>query len=399
MNTGSIALKNLKRHKGKTAFLIFSLALGVATVLAVYNITQTMQLQLGDYLDEYGANIVITPRSDSVELNYGDMHMGRVIFSTESIAASDLERIDTIEERRSINIISPKVIAEVDAAGDQALLVGIDTRLEFSMKPWISLHQDAAVNTGSAGNDPALLELPPDSVLLGFSAARALGKNSNATLHLNGKPFRVAGVLGETGGDEDGLIFTSLQTAQSLLGRSGEFSMVEISAYCNFCPIEEIVAQLQEALPASQVTALRQSALLRRETMDRYAAFGYTLSAIVLLVTALGIFNMMLSFVRERTREIGILRAIGLRRSHLLQIILLEALYLSIPAGAAGYLAGILVSRLAGPYLAQMQMLVPWRPELLLPSILLSALLALLASSAAAMRAANLEPAEALRFF
>ncbi len=288
MNTGNIALKNLKRHKGKAVFLLFSLALEVATVSAVYNIIRTMQLQLGDYLDEYGANIVILPRSESVELSYGDLQLGRVIFSTATITASDLERIETIEERRSINIISPKMIAEVDAAGYQALLVGIDTQREFSMKPWISLQQNAAGSASNAGSDPALMELPPDGVLLGFSAALALGKSSGAMLPLNGSPFRVAGVLEETGGDEDGLIFTSLQTAHSLLGRFGEYSMVEISAYCNFCPIEEIVAQLQEALPTSQVTALRQSALIRRETMEHYAAFGYTLSAVVLLVTVLG---------------------------------------------------------------------------------------------------------------
>ncbi len=396
MNTGSIALKNLKRHKWKTAFLIFSLALGVATVLAVYNIVQTMQLELGDQLDEFGANIVIAPRTEGVELSVGDTHVGQVIFEMENLSTADLERIDEIEERRSINIISPKIIADVDVAGQKALLVGMDPRLEFSMKPWISLHQE---NVGETGNDLALLELPPDGVLLGFSAARALGKSTGEPLQLNGEPFQVTGVLGETGGEEDGLIFADLAAAQALLGRPGEFSMVEISAYCNFCPIEEIVAQLQEVLPGSQVTALRQSALLRKETMDRYAAFGYTLSGIVLLVTSLGIFNTMLSFVRERTREIGILRAIGFRRSHLLQIIFLEALYVSIPGGAVGYTAGILIARLAGPFLAQMQIQVPWRPELLLPAMLLAVALTLVSSTVAALKAAALEPAEALRFY
>ncbi|MEW5921357.1 MAG: FtsX-like permease family protein [Bacillota bacterium] len=399
MKTWTIALKNLKRHKWKTAFLIFSLAVGVATVLAVYNIMQTMQLELGDYLDEFGANIVITPRAEGVELNYGDTHMGQVIFEMENLTVTDLERIDDIEERRSINIISPKIIADVDVVGQKALLVSMDTRLEFSMKPWLSLHQETGIIAGETGKDLALLELPPNGVLLGFSAARALGKSAGELLQLNGKAFQVAGVLAETGGEEDGLIFADLGAAQALLGRPGEFSMVEISAYCNFCPIEEIVAQLQEVLPGSQVTALRQSALLRKETMDRYAAFGYILSGIVLLVTGLGIFNTMLSFVRERTREIGILRAIGFRRSHLLQIIFLEALFVSIPGGAAGYTAGILISRLAGPFLAQMQLQVPWRLELALPAMLLAVVLALVSSSVAALKAAALEPAEALRFY
>ena len=398
MNTGSIAIKNLKRHKWKTAFLIFSLVLGVATVLAVYNIVQTMQLELGDQLDEFGANIVIAPRTEGVELNFGDTHVGQVIFEMESLSTADLERIDGIEERRSINIVSPKIISDVDVAGQKALLVGMDTQLEFGMKPWISLQKEAGI-TGITGKDLALLDLPPDGVLLGFSAARALGKKTGEPLLLNGETFQVTGVLGETGGEEDGLIFADLKAAQTLLGRPGEFSMIEISAYCNFCPIEEIVAQLQEVLPGSQVTALRQSALLRKETIDRYAIFGFTLSGIVLLVTSLGIFNTMLSFVRERTREIGILRAIGFRRSHLLQIIFLEGLFVSIPGGAVGYAAGILISRLAGPFLAQMEIQVPWRLDLLLPAILLAIALALVSSTVAALKAAAMEPAEALRFY
>ncbi len=398
MTIYSIALSNLKRRKIKALFLAVGLAVGVATVVALFSIVQAMRLELGDRIDEFGANIVIVPRWEGMELTYAGTHVSGITFDIQRLTEEDLARIDTIADRNSVNIISPKLVGAVVADGRRALLVGVDTRREFTMKRWFTLREQAGLASGQKPGDLALLEIPEDQVLLGSAASRALGRKAGDTVVMGEREFTVFGVLNETGSQEDGLIFANLAVTQELLGRSGEFSLIELSAYCNFCPVEEIVAQLNAAIPGGRTTALRQAALLREETIDSFSSLGFALSGVVLAVAALAVLTTMLASVHERTREIGIFRAVGFRRAHVSAIIVLEAILVSIPAGLAGFLAGGLTAQLAGPYLAQMQVAVPWQGGLLVPSMVLSSGLAAAAAAYPALKAARLDPVEALRF-
>lgn len=398
MSIFQIAFNNLKRRKIKMAFLVVGLVVGVATVVALFSIVQAMRLELGDRLDEFGANVVITPRSEGMELSYGGTQVSEVSFNVQLLTEEDLPKIREVPDGDSINIISPKIVGAVMANDQNALLVGVDTKREFTMKPWFSLREQADLAPGQKVGDLALLDIPEDSILLGSSAARAFSVAPGDTMAVNGKEFNVFGVLNELGTEEDGLMYGNLLVVQGLLGRPGEFSMIEVSAYCNFCPVEEIVAQLTDVLPNGRVTALRQAALVREETIDRFSSFGIALSGVVLLIATLVVLTTMLSSVNERTREIGIFRAIGFRQMHVMQIILLEAVMVSVLGGIIGFAVGNVVARAAGPFLAQMSVSVPWNTEMILPSVILAAALSVAASIYPALKAARLDPVEALRF-
>ncbi|EEG78186.1 ABC transporter permease [Dethiobacter alkaliphilus] len=398
MDLYTIAFSNLKRRKVKALLVALGLIIGVASVVALLSIVEAMRLELGDRLDEFGANIVILPQAEGTQLTYGGVHTVDVSYNTESLTEDDLPKIDTIPERKSINIIQPKLVGAVEAGDKPALLVGGDISQEATLKPWFSLAEYAGAPEEPVP-DLAFWELPEDGVLLGSATARALEKSAGDTILLNDKQFMVYGVFNQTGGQEDGLIFTALPTAQRLLGRPGQLSMIEIAAYCNFCPVEEAVAQLSDVLPNARVTALRQAALIREETIDRFYSFGLILSSVILFVTVLTVLVTTLTSVNDRTREIGIFRAIGFRSSHVAAIVVLEAVLISFLAGAVGYIAGLALARLFGPFLAGMQVTIDWNSQTLAMSVLLSAALAAVSSLYPAVKAARLDPAEALRFF
>jgi putative ABC transport system permease protein len=398
MNLMQIAANNLKRRRTKMLFLTLGLVVGVATVVALMSIVQAMRLELGDRIDEFGANAVIVPRSEGVELSYGGTVVSDVTFDVQELTMADLPKIRESVVAGYINIVSPKLIGAVKADGQNALIVGVEAKQEFTQKPWFSLREQAGVPVGGKMGDLALLDVPQDGVMLGSAAARRLAKRTGDTLVVNGRTFSVFGVFNELGAEEDGLIYADLAAVQELLGRPGQLSMIEVSAWCNFCPIEEVVAGLSAALPNGKVVALRQAAMFRYQTIDQFSAFGFALSGVVLFVAALVVLTTMLSSVNERTREIGIFRAIGFRRAHVMEIIFLEAGMVSAIGGLAGYLLGSAVAQVAGPFLAQIQGDIPLRSELLLPAILLSAVLAILASAYPAVKAAQLDPAEALRY-
>jgi putative ABC transport system permease protein len=398
MSIYAIALNNLLRRKAKMVLILCGLSAGIAAAVALFMIVEAMRWDLGDQIDEFGSNLVIVPRAEGMEINYGGTHVSRVPIDVEQLTEADLDKIKEIPDYDSINVISPKMVAAVRAGDREALLVGIHPQREFIMKPWFTLSEQADLPPGGQPVDPALLVLPEDGLLAGADAARALGLRAGDTLSVNGSLFQVSGVLKRLGSVEDGLLFGNLPAVQALLDRPGEISMIEISAYCNACPIEEIAAQLTGMLPNGRVTALRQAALLRKETIDRFSVFSIVLSGVILCIAGLLVLTTMMSSVHERTREIGIFRAIGFRGIHVMQIIFLEAGLIGLAGGLTGYLLGSLSARIASPYLGGINSAIPWQPDLLLPALLLAALISTAAAAYPARRAAGLDPVEALRF-
>ena len=398
MNLFSIAVSNLVRCRSRILFIVSALLIGAAIAVALTMIVDSMRLAIGDQIDEFGSNLVIVPRAEGMGIGYGGTEVAHTAIDLDQLSEADLENIKTIPDYRSINIVSPKMVASVTANDREVIMVGVEPRLEFMMKPWFSLSDHVGLAAGAKPVDLALFELPEKGLIAGADAARALNLRAGDSLDINGSTFQVAGILNRLGSVEDGLIMGNLPAVQNLLDRPGEISMIEISAYCNECPVEELAAQLSEVLPNGRVTALRQAALLREETIDRFSLFSALITVVILVIAGLMVMTTMMGSVHERTREIGIFRAIGFRGSHVMQIILLEAGMAGLLGGAAGYVGGSLVARYFGSYLAGENLYFAWQTGLILPALGLAVITALAAAVYPAYRAAGLDPVEALRF-
>lgn len=394
MSIFKIAFDNLKRRKVKAIFLIIALASGVAMVVAMNSIVEAMRLELGNELDKFGPNIVITPRYKGQEMYYG----GTLTYDVKPLTESDIPIIGTIPDKESINIVSPKLVGAVNLDGRSVLIVGMDNKKEFTMKPWFSLKALYGAEHGEELTDPALLNLPDNGLILGAKVAGIYDSKAGDPMYVNGQEFMVFGILEEFGSEEDGLVFANLAVVQNLLSCEGIYSMIEVSGFCNFCPIEDMASQMTTALPNAKVTALRQAALVREETINRFETFGKIFSVVALLLTILYVITSMLSSVNERTLEIGIFRAIGFRRSHIVKLVMLEAVFVSLAGGLMGFFAGNAIARIAGPLLAQIKVVAPFDARLLLPAVSLSVIIAVMSSLYPAIKAANLDPVEALRF-
>jgi putative ABC transport system permease protein len=129
----------------------------------------------------------------------------------------------------------------------------------------------------------------------------------------------------------------------------------------------------------------------------QFSRFAYVVSAIVLLVGSLVVLTTMMASVAERTQEIGILRAVGYRRTQVARIILFEALAVNLAGGVVGALAGFAASRALGPALAQLATPIPFDATLSGLAVLAAVALGAVAGSYPAIRAARMDPALALR--
>jgi putative ABC transport system permease protein len=134
------------------------------------------------------------------------------------------------------------------------------------------------------------------------------------------------------------------------------------------------------------------------ETIGHLRKFTLGVSMVVVLVGSLVVLVTMMGSVRERTREIGIFRAIGFRRSHIIRMVLFEAALVSALAGILGYFSGLGTTILALPLFSRsVDITVPLDPILAGGSVFLSVVLGLLASTYPALLAAKQDPNDALR--
>jgi putative ABC transport system permease protein len=384
MKLHTISINNLKRRKAKMAFLTIGLMVGIATIVTLVTLTRSMSSDIERKMDEFGANILITPQSNGLAMNYGGISLGGVTFDQREIRESDLAKVKTITNHKNISAISPKVLGGININKHDVLLVGVHFESELKMKQWWKVF----------GNEPK----SDHDLLLGTDAAKVLNVSPGDKLEIKGEQFSVAGVLEQTGSQDDSLVFASLPKAQKLLGKEGKITLAEVAALCSGCPIGDMVTQMAEKLPDAKVSAIQQVVEGRLKALDQFKRFSYAMAGVVVFIGSLIVFVTMMGSVNERTTEIGVFRAIGFRKSHIMRIILLEAALVSLLAGFLGYAVGMGGAKLALPFMAESKNAhLVWDTTIAFGSIGLALTLGLLASLYPALHASKMDPTEALR--
>lgn len=383
MKLHNISFNNLGRRKGKMVFLVMGLFIGIATIVTLLSITESMSRDIEDRLDQFGANIVMVPKSENLSLSYGGVSMGGVNYKTVEFDEARIPEIRTIENSKNLGLVAPKVLGAATVKGKNILLMGVDLETELQLKNWWQFEGTPA----AAANE----------LIIGSQTAKTYNLAVGDSLAISGKDFVVATILKPTGASEDGIIIGDLHAFQKILDKEGKVSMVEIQAFCRDCPITELVLQISEKFPEAKVTALRQAVMSKMQSIDMFKTFSYGIAVLVIFIGSLLVFVTMMGSVNERTREIGIFRAIGFRRGHVMQIILLEAMVIGLIGGILGYLGGNAIAFGAMPFVLRDGTFAGFNYNLGGVAVLLSIALSLIASLYPAQKASRLDPSEALR--
>lgn len=420
MQLWHIALNNLRRRKARMLLMLLGLAVGIATIVSVIGVVEGMKGEMTRQLSEFGANVVITADTGELTFSYGGIVLPEVLFDVEPLDMQSLAAIDSIPSRAMLRAVAPKLLGPASASGQNVVVVGTLLQEEFKVKPWLRLQaagdgmmtdqgKEAPAGQGAGSEmeyealdlerqDLTQLSLAENQVIAGAAAALRLDIRPGDLLELSGKTFEVFALLKENGSAEDEQILMDLSAAQTLLGRPDELTVIELAADYTLGSEETLLAELGAALPRAEITSLRQEALRRDEMLTRLVRFGTFVSVLVLFVGILVSALTMSGSVRERTREIGIFRAIGFRKAHITVIIMLEGALVSLAGGVLGHVSGMLAARYAGPLLSGLEFSVPWRPGLFAAAVLLALATGIVACIFPARQAARLDPVEALRF-
>jgi ABC-type antimicrobial peptide transport system permease subunit len=190
-----------------------------------------------------------------------------------------------------------------------------------------------------------------DDAYLGGAYAAARGLKAGDTLTIASRQFKIMGVLEETNSSDDYMVFIPLLTAQRMFNKEGYISLLSVRAMCPNCPVGDAMIELNKNITG--ITAVSQLDIAGLQ-FDFFNMLYRFLLAVVITTIAVGIFsifNIVSGSLYARSREIGLLKAVGASRFQLLRIFLYEHLIIGIIAGLGGFAAGIGMAHIMNTFL------------------------------------------------
>ena len=402
------ALESLVSNKLRAGLTMLGIVIGVAAVVAMLAVGQGASAQITSSITSMGTNLIF--------ITSGGGQGTQQVSVMRPLTLEDAEAIAD-----SANV--PDAVQVAPILEDQTTVTGDGQSTNTMVLGVTSNYQELNNSTLSEGDFISDLQVKSRAsvVVLGTGVAEELfGTTSGLvgqTVRIGGQPFRVIGVQASKGGtgfgSADDRIFIPLTTAQSrVMSRQGsavdqvQQIMVQASS-SKVVPqaVSEITTLLEQRHHVTSgkddFTITKQQDILQtaNQVTGVLTIFLGGIAGISLLVGGIGIMNIMLVSVTERTREIGLRKALGARRRELLVQFLTESAGLSLGGGAAGILVGALLAWVIGRVAASSSY--SFTPVVTGTSVLLatlfSAAVGVFFGIYPASRAASLQPVEALR--
>ncbi|HET9682572.1 MAG TPA: ABC transporter permease [Gemmatimonadaceae bacterium] len=395
-----LAWSSILKNKMRTLLTMLGIVIGIGSVIVMVAVGQGAQSQIEAQINSLGTNLIlITPGSSQ----QGGVSQGAQTFNR--ITVEDAQKLKA--EASTLSGVSPVIFARLVAIGPsgnwRTMINGVSADY-FTIRDWPMLYGDQFTD--------ADVRSMRKVALLGKTVADNLFPGSDPTgesIQIGHVPFVVGGVLAPkgqnaSGNDQDDIILMPYTTAQTRL--SGNTRIFQIMT-STFSPGDipaaqrEITAIMRESHHLGDnpddFTVRNQSEIAAAATSTTSVMSGLlaAIASVSLLVGGIGIMNIMLVSVTERTREIGIRMAIGARGSDVLTQFLVESVVMSLLGGIVGLLAGYGGSMLLG-HLTGWATVVP--PSAVLIAVGFSAAVGVFFGYYPARRAAALNPIQALRY-
>jgi putative ABC transport system permease protein len=351
------ATESIARNKMRSLLTMLGIVIGVAAVIVMVAIGNGASQQIASSIKKMGTNVImIMPTSTT----HAGASLGAATYNKLTVAdAMKIKREATL-----VAAVSPVVVTEAQVIGGngnwKTRINGVSTDF-FTIRDWnTSLGEIFTDEDVRSGRKVALL---------GATVARKLFSGSDpigAHVQIGRVPFTVVGILmekgGARGGDDDDVVVMPYTTAQTRLKGDVDIGHMYASAFtASQMPaaqreIAEIMRDSHKLKPGTEDDFFLRNQIEITEAMSSttrtMSALLAAIASISLLVGGIGIMNIMLVSVTERTHEIGIRMAIGARGADILSQFLVESVALSVLGGlvglVCGYVGATLVARLTG---------------------------------------------------
>lgn len=410
-----LVYESLRRQTRRKLLVTAAVMLGAAVSTLMVGIAVGIGDKISHELRSYGANLVITPEEDTLEVQIGSVDL-KPSNSGTYLDEAALAKIKGIFWANNVRGFAPELPVNVEAGGQQVPLVGtyFAKSLKYGNREFTTGARSTFPWWKVSGTWPAD---DSDTVLVGEKLAARLGTAPGLPIEIAGKSYVVSGVL-STGGAEDDQIIAPLHLAQTLAGRPAAVRRVFVSAvtkpedpfarrnpdslsprdrdrwYCSPYP-QSIAYQLQEALPHSRAEQIRQVAQNEGKVLSRIEGLMLLITLAALLTSGLAVSAAMATAMFERRAEVGLMKALGAGQFPLSMIFISESVLLAFIGGLVGFAGGALLARVLGRAIFGSTLSLG---PVLLPLVLAISVAVTVAGSAMAIRrAVKYDPVLALR--
>lgn len=326
----SVVLKELRRHRTRSVLTISGVALSVCVLVSLLGLGTGYRTSLIHSIDRLGYHVLVTSKGCPYEAATLLMQGGVIpMYMDEAIHREILRDADVATTTRLFLGSLP-----VHREGF-SLITGIEDSF-LEMKPWLTFQRGEWFGEGAT-----------DEVILGYSVAAYYRKNIGDDFPLGGmgQTFRVRGIFDRSGTQDDGTIFVPLGVAQRLFDKKEKLTGIGVKLK-DLSRIDGFSERVFE-IPSVQVITMAQVQRTLLDLLGTARFFIGTVAIVAVAIAVLGVMNTMLIAVFERTREIGVMRAIGASRGDVFALICAETLTICTIGGIAGGGIAVLGSRMA----------------------------------------------------
>lgn len=394
MNWTAIALKNILRRPIRSILTVAGVAVAVAMLFNLLEFQRGYEQGLRSELADLGAHIMVVPKGCPYEAATIVLHGGKWPRYMEQDYYDLVREVDGIEA--STAIIMDAIIR--DGGRENLIYLGIDD-------DYPKLRQSWAYAEGGWFSEP-------ETVILGSSSARMMGVGAGDTITIEEEPrvaatqLTVAGVLERTNTQDDGLIFLPQTTHQRIFNLEDRLVVIMIQVE-DVLQTDEIAAALRAQSDAADagmnVFPLSEMLGTLTSLMSSTRVFVLAIVAVAFVIGGVGVLTTILMAVYERTREIGMMKAMGAGRADVFRLVWLETLFTTLVGGFAGIVLALISGR---GVVMVLQSVLPHTPAnfalgmsgtTFAICVAVSVVLGVLAGTWPAWRAASISPITAIR--
>ncbi|MCA3016265.1 MAG: ABC transporter permease [Myxococcaceae bacterium] len=395
-------------HPLRTALTLLGIVIGVATVMAMMALLEGLRLKVTNDLSQLGANVFRVDKwPQGIRFGGGDRLNWNKIAARPALTLGDkraiAEQCPSVK-RTSASAWQPGQRVRTAMTETQPNVFVLGTTVEYPETAGISLARGRAFNDQEDLDGRQVVVIGPDVADKLFPSLDPLGQE----LRLKGRPFTVVGVLARRGKvlglfNLDNMVLVPMTTFLGLYGKRRTVSVsVEAKDQAVFDramdEARRLMRQRRRLGPSDEddfeVSTNESMAKSLNDLSKVVTAATFGVCLLSLLVGGIGILNIMLVSVSERTREIGVRKALGARRSRILAQFATEAVVLSLVGGLVGVLLGLGLAGLARWTLGLATAVPTWA---VVVSLLMSSGVGLVFGIYPAARAARLDPVDAMR--
>lgn len=386
MNYIGLIVKNPFRNKTRTTLAIIGIAIGIATIVALGLVTSGLQASTQSTLKAGAAEITATQTGSSGFESSGSIDEKRV---------TDIRNINGVKDTAGI-LRTTASLNSSSSSGSSSSGFGSSSSLSVSGidSSKLDLVGISSVNGTVFSNGSA------NEIIIGKTAAQELNKTVGDTITLYGKDFKITGIF-ETGSFmQDNGAYMPLNTLQNLTSNDNKVSTVAVKVVEN-ANVTDVSQSIENAYPneLSTITAADQASRTNN-ALSAINTATWAISILAIVIGGVGVINTMIMSVYERTREIGVLKAVGWRSRRILGMILGESIVLTLMAAVVGTVVGILGVEILLSYSATFGTMIKpvFTLDLFIRAFGIALLVGLVGGIYPAYRASRLAPTEALRY-